>query len=58
MGGLGGLGQEWKSSHCTSDYTILISEPYEFITYPKKTNKYDVRKSASTAGAFYPWKCS
>lgn len=36
MGGLGGLGQEWKSSHCTSDYAILISEPYEFITYPKK----------------------
>lgn len=39
MGGLGELGQEWKSSHCIS-FILLISELYEFITYSK--NKYDV----------------
>lgn len=56
VGGLGGLGQGWKNFHCIPFYTVLISEPYEFITYSK--NKYDVGKSAFLAGAFYPWKCS
>lgn len=35
MGGLGGLGQGWKSSHCVHLYAVLISELYEFIPIQK-----------------------